>query len=95
MTAPESLTGKYPLATKSGIEALSNILLASHVWRELTKPQRELLLSTVAGCPVKARRDVVRRLAVQGLLADWSGVDPDRVPEATGAGRFVVRWRTP
>lgn len=66
---------------------LVQILTAEVVWRNLTKPQRELLLSAVAGCPVKPRADVRVRLIARGLIGE------DLAP--TEAGRLVVKWRCP
>jgi hypothetical protein len=85
---------KYPLATRSGVEALHGMLAATEVWRSLTKPQRELLLSTVGDAPIKARSDVTQRLLDRGLLvADPIFPEDGNPAAATDAGRFVVAWR--
>lgn len=89
-TDPAAIHRAHPLASRGGVNMLSNILAASAVWRNLTKPQRELLLSTVAGAPVAARRDVVARMVARGLLNAADGM-----PCATAAGRAVVEWRCP
>ena len=87
---------RYPLASEDGIRALSNVLVADDIWRTLTKPQRELLLSTVAGMPIKARADVTARLVARGLLvADPIFLADGNPAAATLAGRFVVEWRLP
>lgn len=80
-------TRAHPLATKSGIWMLNQILIASDAWSRLTKPQRELLLSACAGYPVLARADVKDRMVARGLITE------DLQP--TEAGRLVVKWRTP
>lgn len=58
---------------------------ASAVWSGLTRRQRELLLSSVGGWPVKPSRSVLARMVSFGL------VNPDLTP--TDAGRNVVRDR--
>jgi hypothetical protein len=82
-----ALTHTYPLAHRDGVTMLHLVLAATEVWKALTRPQRELLLSCVAGSPIKARVDVYGRLTVLGLL------DGNYAP--TGRGRAVVRWRLP
>lgn len=91
---PEPINPKYPLASKGGINALSNILQADAIWRALTKPQRELLLSAAAGAPIAARRDVLKRMTDRGLLEPYWWDDMSHI-EPTDAGRFVVQWRLP
>lgn len=82
-----ALDTMYPLATKTGIGLLGEVLTAHAVWRNLTRPQRELLLSIVAGVPVKPRADVLARMVARGLVAaDLT---------ATDAGRAVIEWRLP
>lgn len=80
-----SISSQYPLATLAGIHTLNQILLADSVWRHLTGPQRELLLSAAAGYPIKARVDVAARMVGHGLITDDSRV--------TDAGRLVVALR--
>lgn len=79
--------GEYPLASKGGIHAFTQVIIADEAWRQLTKPQRELLLSAAAGAPVAARADVRRRLVARGLLNDDL--------TTTAAGRLVIYWRLP
>lgn len=83
----------HPLATRRGAETLAAILTADTVWRKLTKPQREVLLSAAAGAPIVARADVRRRLSSRGLITVLSAAAG--TPELTEAGRFVVAWRLP
>jgi hypothetical protein len=68
-------------------DLLSQVLTADLIWRKLTAPQRELLLSAVAGYPVAPRRDVLRRMIDRGLV--------DKYLQPTEAGRLVVKWRLP
>ena len=81
------MTTSHPLANFDGIHALGNILHAHGVWLGLSRPQRQLLLSCVAGFPIKARADVQRRMVDRGLIA------ADLTP--TVEGRLVARWRLP
>jgi hypothetical protein len=83
---PQPVHPRYPLASKGGVQLLALMVNADRVWRALTKPQRELLLSVVAGFPIKARADVTARLVGHGLVDD--------ALSATEAGRLVVRWRS-
>jgi hypothetical protein len=73
------------LAAGRAPHMLLSVLQADVIWRKLTRPQRELLLSACAGWPVKPRTDVKDRLVGRGL------VDEQLTP--TDAGRFVVKWR--
>jgi hypothetical protein len=74
-----------PAAGQTGAHALIQLLMADVLWRALTKPQRELLLSCAAGAPIAARADVRARLVSRGLIEDG--------PRLTDAGRLVVRLR--
>jgi hypothetical protein len=67
----------------------SLILTADDVWRALTRPQREVLLSAAAGAPIRARADVRRRLSSRGLIVSAAA----DAAELTELGRVVVRWR--
>lgn len=78
---------QYPLATQRGISALTNFLNANAVWKALSRPQRELLLSCAAGWPILARADVVARMVRRGLITDGLA--------ATDAGLFIIAWRIP
>lgn len=86
-----TISRDYPLATLGGAHALHQLLVASDIWRALTRAQRELLLSTAAGAPIRARRDVRQRLYDRGLISHPSCAGG--VPELTEAGRLLIAWR--
>ena len=65
--------------------ALVEFLTAGVIWRALTRPQRELLVSTAAGAPIRARADVENRLFQRGLITAYNEITP--------AGRAVMRMR--
>lgn len=77
--------------SSGGQSALSRLLIADGIWRKLTRPQRELLLSTAAGFPIAARSDVRAKLSSRGLITVLSAAAG--LPEITDAGRMVVQWR--
>lgn len=67
--------------------AIMLVMQCDVVWRNLTRPQRQLLLACVAGFPFVARADVRARLIGRGLV--------DEQLQPTTAGRLVVQWRLP
>lgn len=70
---PTGAAARHPLATRTGIDMMANLLEAGRVWRRCTKPQRALLEQL---CP-----PVAERLVTEGSLTTE---DMPRLPERVG-----------
>lgn len=71
----------------SNYPSFLGLLQAAAMWRHLTRVQREVLLSSVAGYPIACRADVLKRMVARGLV--------DKYLNPTEAGKFIVRWKLP